>query len=56
MFSFRDELKRQARNLKREILGKTKKTEEEKQKTGIKKIHFFFLDQLLDLMIYAFIE
>jgi hypothetical protein len=36
VFSFRDELKRQARNLKREILGKTKKTEEEKQKTGIK--------------------
>jgi hypothetical protein len=43
VFSFRDELKRQARNLKREILGKTKKTEEEKQKTGIKKFISFSL-------------
>lgn len=33
-----DELKRQARKLKRELLGKTKKTEEEKQKTEKPKV------------------
>jgi len=43
VFSFREELKRQARKLKRELLGKTKKTEEEKQKTGLKKLISFSL-------------